>query len=104
MKFTQDNLRSIIDEEIEAYLDEADDDDPHAALRASPEEMQRKLAKLYAYIEELEQDLIARGIDPDGPTIGASGTQIVDRLADTPVGEKPRPTGVTATRFINSKK
>jgi len=103
MKFTQNTLRELIAEEIENYLNEqANDDDPLRAI-ATREEVMAKLAKLYAYIDDLEDQLVKRGVDPDGPTVGPSGTQIVDPLADTPVGEKPRRSSVAATRLINPR-
>ena len=105
MNFTEENLKQLIVEEIESFLNEGwnDDDDPMRALYPRKKVM-ANLAKLYAYIEDLEQELTDQGVDVDGATIGASGTQIVDRLADTPVGDKPRAADVAATRLINPKK
>jgi hypothetical protein len=103
MKFTQDNLKSMISEEIDRYLSErADEDDPLRAI-ATREEVMAKLEKLYAYIADVEDQLRKRGIDPDGPTIGPTGTQIVEPLAVTPVGEKPRRSSVAATRLLDPK-
>jgi hypothetical protein len=103
MEFTQDALKRIIAEEIENYLNEqSDEDDPLRAL-ATREEVMAKLDKLYAYIDDLEDQLIKRGIDPDGPTVGSSGTQIVEPLADTPIGEKPRRSSVAATRLLDPR-
>ena len=103
MKFTQDTLRQIISEEIDRYLNEmSDDDDPIRALYPR-EKVMANLAKLEAYIEDLEDQLRKRGIDPDGPTIGPTGTQIVEPLATTPVGEKPRRSSVAATRLLDPR-
>ena len=104
MKFTQDTLRQLIAEEIESYLSEGwnDEEDPISALYPRKKVMAH-LAKLEAYIEDLEDQLRKAGKDPDGPTIGPSGTQIVEPLADTPVGEKPRRSSVAATRLIDPR-
>tara|TARA_R100000234_G_scaffold115134_1_gene90859 strand:- start:41 stop:355 length:315 start_codon:yes stop_codon:yes gene_type:complete len=103
MKFTQDTLRKLIAEEVESHLSEQSDiDDPLRAI-ATREEVMAKLDKLYAYINDLEDQLIKRGIDPDSPTVGPSGTQIVEPLADTPVGEKPRRSSVATTRLLDPK-
>ena len=103
MKFTQETLRQIISEEIDRYLNEmSDDDDPIRALYPR-EKVIANLAKLEAYIEDLEDQLRKRGIDPDGPTIGPTGTQIVEPLATTPVGEKPRRSSVAATRLLDPR-
>ena len=102
MNFTHESLRQIIAEEIEAYLNEQDDDDPMRAI-ASREDVMATLAKLEAFIEDAEEQLRMRGKDPFEPTIGPSGTQIVEPLADTPVGEKPRRSSVAATRLINPR-
>ena len=103
MKFTQESLKELIVEEIEGYLNEQNDEDDPLRAIATREEVMAKLAKLYAYIDDLEDQLIKRGIDPDGPTIGPSGTQIVEPLADTPVGEKPRRSSVAATRLLDPR-
>jgi len=103
MKFTQESLKELIIEEIEGYLNEQNDEDDPLRAIATREEVMAKLAKLYAYIDDLEDQLIKRGIDPDGPTIGPSGTQIVEPLADTPVGEKPRRSSVAATRLLDPR-
>ena len=102
MNFTHESLRQIIAEEIEAYLNEQDDDDPMRAI-ASREDVMARLAQLEAFIEDAEEQLRMRGKDPFEPTIGPSGTQIVEPLADTPVGEKPRRSSVAATRLINPR-
>ena len=103
MKFTEDTLRQIISEEIEAYLNEQDADaDPMRAI-ASREDVMARLAQLEAFIEDAEEQLRMRGKDPFGPTIGPSGTQIVEPLADTPVGQKPKRSSVAATRLINPR-
>tara|TARA_R100000008_G_scaffold6340_1_gene3605 strand:- start:376 stop:690 length:315 start_codon:yes stop_codon:yes gene_type:complete len=103
MKFTQETLRQIISEELDRYLNEmSDDDDPIRALYPR-EKVMANLAKLEAYIEDLEDQLRKRGIDPDGPTIGPTGTQIVEPLATTPVGEKPRRSSVAATRLLDPR-
>ena len=103
MKFTQETLRQLISEEIDKYLNEvSDDDDPMRALYPR-EKVMANLNKLYAYIDDLEDQLRKRGIDPDGPTVGPSGTQIVEPLATTPVGEKPRRSSVAATRLLYPK-
>ena len=103
MKFTKDTIRQLIAEEIENYLNEMrDEDDPIRALYPR-EKVMANLAKLEAYIEDLEDQLRKRGIDPDGPTIGPTGTQIVEPLAVTPVGEKPRRSSVAATRLLDPK-
>ncbi len=103
MNFTEDSLKKIIIEEIESYLNErSDEDDPVRALYPR-EKVMANLAKLEAYIEDLEDQLRKRGIDPDGPTVGPSGTQIVEPLADTPVGEKPQRSSVAATRLLDPR-
>jgi hypothetical protein len=96
-------LRELIAEEIENYLNEqSDEDDPMRALYPRDKVMAH-LNKLYAYIDDLEDQLRKRGIDPDGPTVGPSGTQIVEPLATTPVGEKPRRSSVAATRLLDPR-
>ena len=102
MKFTKDSLKQLIAEEIESHLGEGwnDEEDPIRALYPR-EKVMAHLAKLEAYVKELEQRLLDQGINVDGATIGPSGTQIVDRLADTPVGEKPS-TG-PHTQLLNKK-
>ncbi len=102
MKFTEETLKKIIAEEIESYLNEQDDDDPMRAI-ATREEVMAKLAQLEAFIEDAEEQLRMRGKDPYGVSIGPRGTQIVEPLADTPVGEKPRRSSVAATRLINPR-
>tara|TARA_R100000234_G_scaffold88049_1_gene56548 strand:+ start:1031 stop:1342 length:312 start_codon:yes stop_codon:yes gene_type:complete len=102
MKFTQETLHQLISEEIENYLNEQGDDDPMRALYPR-EKVMANLAKLEAYIEDLEDQLQKRGIDPDGPTVGPTGTQIVEPLATTPVGEKPRRSNVAATRLLDPR-
>jgi hypothetical protein len=103
MKFTQETLRQLISEEIDSYLNEmSDEDDPIRALYPR-EKVMANLAKLEAYIEDLEDQLRKAGKDPDGPTIGPTGTQIVEPLADTPVGEKPRRSSVAATRLLDPR-
>ena len=103
MEFTQDALKRIIAEEIENYLNEiSDEDDPMRALYPR-EKVMANLAKLEAYIKDLEDQLQKRGIDPDGPTVGPTGTQIVEPLATTPVGEKPRRSSVAATRLLDPR-
>jgi len=102
MKFTKESLRGLIMEEIESYLSEGwnDEEDPIRALYPR-EKVMAHVAKLEAYVMELEQYLLDQGINVDSATIGPSGTQIVDRLADTPVGEKPS-TG-PRTQILNKK-
>jgi hypothetical protein len=102
MKFTKDSLKQLIAEEIESFLSEGwnDEDDPIRALYPR-EKVMAHLAQLEAYVKELEQRLEDEGVNVDGATIGPSGTQIVDRLADTPIGEKPK--GGPATRILNKK-
>ena len=100
MKFTQEELRQLISEEIENYLNEQDDDEDHLFDR---EEFLKTLARLEAYIEKEEEQLRMRKIDPDSPTVGPTGTQIVDRLADTPVGEKPPSSSVARTQLIDPR-
>ena len=103
MKFTKDTIRQLIAEEIENYLNErSDEDDPMRALYPR-EEVMANLAKLEAYIKDVEDQLRKRRIDPDGPTVGPTGTQIVEPLADTPVGEKPRRSDVAATRLLDPR-
>ena len=103
MKFTQETLRQLISEEVDNYLNEiSDEEDPMRAI-ASREDVMATLAKLEAFIEDAEEQLRMRGKDPFEPTIGPSGTQIVEPLADTPVGEKPRRSSVAATRLINPR-
>ena len=103
MKFTQETLRQLISEEIDNYLNEmSDEDDPMRALYPR-EKVMANLAKLEAYIEDLEDQLRKRGIDPDEPTVGPTGTQIVEPLATTPVGEKPRRSNVAATRLLDPR-
>jgi hypothetical protein len=103
MKFTQDDLKAMISEEINKQMSEmSDEDDPLRAI-ATREEVMARLEKLYAYIADVEDQLRKRGIDPDGPTIGPTGTQIVEPLAVTPVGEKPRRSSVADTRLLDPK-
>jgi hypothetical protein len=102
MKFTEETLKKIIAEEIESYLDEQDDDDPMRAI-ATREEVMAKLAQLEAFIEDAEEQLRMRGKDPYGVSIGPRGTQIIEPLADTPVGQKPKRSSVAATRLINPR-
>ena len=96
MKFTEDSLKQLIAEEIQNFLNEQDDD--HLYDR---EKLLTHLARLEAYIEDLEKKLSDEGIDTSGVTIGPGGTQIVDRLADTPIGEKPK--GGQTTQIIRKK-
>ena len=102
MKFTEETLKEIIAEEIESYLNEQDDDDPMRAI-ATREEVMAKLAQLEAFIEDAEEQLRMRGKDPYGVSIGPRGTQIIEPLADTPVGQKPKRSSVAATRLINPR-
>ena len=102
MKFTEETLKKIIAEEIESYLNEQDDDDPMRAI-ATREEVMAKLAQLEAFIEDAEEQLRMRGKDPYGVSIGPRGTQIIEPLADTPVGQKPKRSSVAATRLINPR-
>ena len=96
MKFTKDTIKQLIAEEIQNYLNEQDDD--HLYDR---KKLLTHLARLEAYIEDLEQKLSDEGIDTSGATIGPGGTQIVDRLADTPIGEKPK--GGAVTQIVRKK-
>ena len=102
MKFTEETLKKMIAEEIESYLNEQDDDDPMRAI-ATREEVMAKLAQLEAFIEDAEEQLRMRGKDPYGVSIGPRGTQIIEPLADTPVGQKPKRSSVAATRLINPR-
>ena len=102
MKFTEETLKEIIAEEIESYLNEQDDDDPMRAI-ATREEVMARLAQLEAFIEDAEEQLRMRGKDPYGVSIGPRGTQIIEPLADTPVGQKPKRSSVAATRLINPR-
>jgi hypothetical protein len=124
MKLTKGDLRQIIVEEIENYLNEQDDD-PMDIIRkhltdAEAEEWVAKMEKMRQEFPEEEfeaptplppgEEEELRGspegipgfepdVDEDEPT-GPAGTEIVPVLARTPIGRKPRRS--PRTRIFNN--
>ena len=121
MKFTKENLKQLIAEEIENYLNEQGNDE---ALRASPEKIKRALAKLVAMggdedlgdtytplpaAPEKEFPGSPEGIpgfqrdDDDEERVGVAPTEEVPRL-QVGIGEKPLPPDAPArTQRIKSR-